>query len=278
MKKTFKNFPFDPGRWPFFYGWMILGLGTLGMLMSVPGQTVGVSVFTDYLITELNIPGNLLSLAYLAGTVLSALLLTRAGRFYDRYGARIMGVIVSFALGCVLVYFSFSDVISLALQRMFPFIKGVASPFIVMSIGFFLLRFTGQGSLTMVSRNAVMEWFEKRRGFANGILGVAVSFGFSYAPFVLNALIQAGGWRWAWRFLALLVGAGFTFLVLLFFRDKPENHNLVPDGNKFTGVKRINPETVAVKEFTLQEARRTLTFWIFTLSLCAASFLTTAFT
>jgi hypothetical protein len=34
-----------------FYGWPIAAAGALGVLMSVPGQTMGVSVFTDSLLT-----------------------------------------------------------------------------------------------------------------------------------------------------------------------------------------------------------------------------------
>ncbi|HSP27282.1 MAG TPA: hypothetical protein VLN74_01950, partial [Ilumatobacteraceae bacterium] len=39
--------PFDPARVGFYYGWVVLVAGTLGMIASVPGQTTGVSVFTD---------------------------------------------------------------------------------------------------------------------------------------------------------------------------------------------------------------------------------------
>ncbi|MFP4432287.1 MAG: hypothetical protein ACLFPV_13630 [Spirochaetaceae bacterium] len=34
----------------------------------------------------------------------------------------------------------------------------------VMTLGFFFLRFTGQGMLTLSSRSMVMEWFDERRG------------------------------------------------------------------------------------------------------------------
>jgi len=44
------NKPFSPARLPFFYGWIILFAGIIGMLMSVPGQTVGVSAFTEDLL------------------------------------------------------------------------------------------------------------------------------------------------------------------------------------------------------------------------------------
>jgi len=41
------NFPFSPKRFPFFYGWVIAVFATVGTLFSIPGQTAGVSVFTD---------------------------------------------------------------------------------------------------------------------------------------------------------------------------------------------------------------------------------------
>ena len=46
---------------PFFYGYVILASGTLGILFSAPGQTVGISVFTDFLIHDLNISREKLS-------------------------------------------------------------------------------------------------------------------------------------------------------------------------------------------------------------------------
>lgn len=277
MQKV-KKFPFDPARWPFFYGWMILGAGTIGMLMSVPGQTVGVSVFTDFLIDALSLTRRHLSLAYLVGTTASALLLTRAGRFYDRAGARTMAVVVSLGLGGVLLYLSFSPGISAVLLRLLPFLSRAAASFVVMSIGFFFLRFLGQGSLTLVSRNVVMEWFEKRRGMANAILGVAVSFGFSYSPRILDRLIQAGGWQTAWRFLALIIAGGFCVFAFVFFRDRPEDFGLKPDGGAVKVRKILHPETEAGRNFELKEARRTFSYWVFIFALTMASLIVTAFT
>jgi MFS family permease len=278
MNQRIKNFPFNPNRSPFFYGWVILAFGTFGILMSVPGQTVGVSVFTDFLIEGLAIPRSYLSLAYMIGTIASALLMTRAGKLYDKYGARLMIVAVGIGLGAVLILFSFSDSIVGTLRSLFPRLPVVVVPMAVMSIAFFLVRFFGQGSLTLVSRNVVMEWFEKRRGFANAVLGVAISFGFSYAPRVLDALIGRFGWQNSYRVLALIVGGGFAFLAFLFMRSRPEDHGLKPDGPGRIKKREVHSETVASKEFTLPEARRTFVFWIMTFSLVMSALIVTAFT
>ena len=45
--------PFSPSRCPFFYGWMIVFAATLGSIFSIPGQTMGFTVFTDVLMKEL---------------------------------------------------------------------------------------------------------------------------------------------------------------------------------------------------------------------------------
>ncbi|HEU4637150.1 MAG TPA: hypothetical protein VFS41_13280, partial [Edaphobacter sp.] len=37
-----------------YYGWVVLLAGTVGIIMSVPGQTMGVSIYTDPLLTSLH--------------------------------------------------------------------------------------------------------------------------------------------------------------------------------------------------------------------------------
>ncbi|UXP33522.1 hypothetical protein N6H18_06090 [Reichenbachiella agarivorans] len=57
------NWPFHPKKWPFFYGWMIIISGTIGVTMSIPGQTMGVSTFTDSLLDVMGMSRNQLSFA-----------------------------------------------------------------------------------------------------------------------------------------------------------------------------------------------------------------------
>ena len=47
--------PFAPSRWPVFYGWVIVFVATIGSIFSIPGQTMGFSVFTDVLMKELGL-------------------------------------------------------------------------------------------------------------------------------------------------------------------------------------------------------------------------------
>ncbi len=273
----FRSVPFEPARLPFFYGWVVMGIGTLGMVMSAPGQTVGVSVFTDPLIEAHGLSRSLLSLAYLIGTLSSAMILSFAGRLYDRYGARIVASIAASGLALTLVYLSFSVEIADAARAALGFVPPPIIAFAVMALGFFMLRFTGQGVLTLASRNMVMEWFEARRGMANAFMGIAVAFGFSYAPRVFEAFVSASSWNVAWLLIAAGVGV-FAVIAIVTYRDTPEAHGLRPDGGDVQLKREPHPESRPARSFTAAQARRTYSFWIFTLALFVGSVVGTAYT
>ena len=86
--RTGDRWPFDPTRVPFYYGWVVLVVGSIGVLASVPGQTAGVSVFTDELTATTGLTRLQLSIVDLIGTGASGFLLPRAGRALDQYGSR----------------------------------------------------------------------------------------------------------------------------------------------------------------------------------------------
>ena len=103
------HIPFHPGRVGLFYGWIILPAGIIGMLVSIPGQTMGVSVFTDYLVRDLSISRVQLSIAYLLGTLVSGMLITGAGIMYDRFGSRLTAMVAGFMLGTMLLFMTRID-------------------------------------------------------------------------------------------------------------------------------------------------------------------------
>jgi OFA family oxalate/formate antiporter-like MFS transporter len=267
VSRNLSHLPFKPAKWPFFYGWAIVLWATLGVLMSMPGQTMGVSAFTDHLIKALGITRGQLSLAYMFGTIGSALVLTPAGKLFDRVGARVMATGATLMLGVVLAILSQCDRISAGLASLFDCEPSIWTAFPVMLIGFFLLRLSGQGLLTLSSRNMLMKWFDRRRGLVNGLSGVFVSFGFSGTPLFLAWLILQGGWRNAWLILAVAAGVVFPVLTLLFFRDNPEDCGLKPDGDLAENPHSKAMEHPIFKQFNLSETRRTMAFWVFAIPL-----------
>ncbi len=256
---------------------MILGWGTLGMIMSAPGQTMGVSVFTDPLIDILEISRFKLSLAYMFGTIGAALLLIKGGAVYDRYGARTSCTVVAVLLGITLLALSRIDTVAAWLIDTFSLeAYRVQIIFITVLLGFFMLRFFGQGMLSMVSRNMIVKWFDRKRGLAVGISGVFIGFAFSCAPRFLEYLVQSFTWRGAWLWCAGVIGIGFTVAALVFYRDNPEDCGLRPDG---VPVERLGSSSNAAESgYTLREAMRTYSFWVFNLSLGMLALYSTAVT
>ena len=268
------DWPFAPQRLPFFYGWVVLAAGTVGMVMSVPGQTIGVSVFTDDLMAATGLSRVQISLTYLFGTLGSALFLPRAGRVYDRLGARPTAAAIALVFGAVLVPLSQLDRIVALLIGIFGSWARVGIGFGVMGVGFFALRFLGQGVLTMVSRNMAMKWFERRRGLANGIMGVFTSLGFSAAPLLFDWLISSFTWKGAWLLLGLFISLPFVLFTVVLYRDNPDECGLCPDGDVADADHRVRP--AADRSLTLAEARRTFAFWLIVLTLFMGSLYGTA--
>ncbi len=275
MKRN-PNFPFAPSKSPFFYGWIAMIAGTIGVLCSIPGQTMGVSVFTNYLIDSLQLSRDALSSAYLLGTVASSLFLTYAGKIYDRFGARFTAMIAALGLGITLILFSFSHLLSESISKYINIEFSTVS-FILISLLFFSLRFSGQGVLTLASRNMIMKWFDQRRGLANSISSAFQSFGFAVSPLFIALIITRFDWSIAYQTLALLT---FLFVVFAFFfyRDNPEECGLIPDGKIIEPKVKSNPTFQTKKQYTLKEARNTWVFWVFALSLSFNSFFITGFT
>lgn len=263
------KFPFDPSRFPFFYGWWILGVATLGVIASIPGQTVGVSVFNDSLIHATGLSRLSVANAYLGGTVASGLLLPWGGTLLDRLGARRTGIAACVGLAITLIALSNVDRLAGEGASWVVF-------FVLLAGLFFCLRFCGQGMLTMTSRTMLGRWFERRRGIAAGVSGLFAGYSFGIAPQLLNTWVEADSWRTAWQQMALIVGLGMGTIVFLFFRDDPESCGLRMDGRDAPKDSDA-PEPVEENK-TRAEAMKTLGFWVPTLALTFQALIITGFT
>jgi len=270
--------PFSPKRCPIFYGWIILVAGTLGVLMSLPGQTIGVAAFKEPLIAALGISSNDLALSYMFGTLTSGFLLTYAGKAYDRFGARIISFLACLGLGFTLIVLSKSHLIAGKLSSSIPLFDRTTTIITFMAIAFFFLRFFGQGILTMVSRNMMMKWFDKKRGLVNALSGLVIPLGFSGAPYCFDRMVKSYNWDGAWFITGLICCAGFSTFALLLFRDNPEQCGLLPDGGEDivsttdTQPKSQEPDT------PLPAVLKSFTFWIFVLTMSMFALFNTAAT
>ncbi|MCG8698806.1 MAG: MFS transporter [Bacteroidales bacterium] len=275
MKKL-PNFPFKVDKFPVFYGWIIVAAGTIGILVSIPGQTMGVSVFNEPVLKSLGIQRTTLTLAYFLGTSISGLLIIFAGKLYDKYGARVLGMISGLMLGLSLIYLSGIDS---RIERLSSVLQNGKTNFLIvtlLTVGFFGIRFFGQGMMTMVSRNMMMKWFVNKRGLVNGISGIFISFGFSIAPFFLNILIEDSSWSTAWNRLGLFSILFFIPFVVFIFRDNPQEVGCLPDNGITSKKDKHRPKFKPLKQYTLGEAVRTYVFWIYAITVCFNALLLTS--
>jgi MFS family permease len=237
-------------RTPFFYGWVILLAGTLGIVMMGPSQTFTVSLFLDAFVQDLGISRANVSLLYGLATLGASFLLPITGRLVDAYGTRRLIVVTT-------VVFAFS-VMSLSL------VTGAVTLFAML----LAVRFLGFGSMQLISNNVIAQWFVRRRGFVMGLSGQSLAISLFIFPALSNFFIQAYGWRGAWIALGVVVLVVMLPVGWLFFRDRPELYGLLPDGAEDA---RSRAELAHEVHWTLAQARRTGVFWLF-----AAAFTTLA--
>lgn len=284
LKNAFDpNFPFSPKNFPFFYGWIIAVFATISILSTLPGQTAGVSAFTNPVLDATGLSRVQLSSAYLIGTLSSGLLLPFGGRLIDRFGARLTVMLSAMGLGLTLIYLSLCDYTITFINSLLPTVNREIIGLTVMATGFIFLRFTGQGMLMLVSRNTLGKWFNRRRGFVWGIANIFISFTFAAAPLLLSTVINIFGWRGAWLVLAAFVGIGMTSLGWLFFRDNPEICGLEMDGEIANSPQQENASSsdsylAKLGELTANQAIKTIAFWSVTLALSLHSLTVTGIT
>ena len=199
-----------------FLGWRIAGLAAIAGAMTGPGQTIGVSVAIDPLIAELGLSRPQVSAAYLIGTLAGAAALLPIGGWIDRVGARhaMRWIGVAFGIGLVVM-------------------AGVQG-FVTLAIGFTLIRWLGQGSLSLVTSLAIVPWFERRRGLVFGLKTISVSGLMSLTPLILGLAVAAYGLRTAWLLAAAAVWLVVVPIAHFGIVDRPSDVGQRPDGDERT--------------------------------------------
>ena len=251
--------PFDIKKWPGYYGWVILAVGTLGMIAAVPGSPPGMSVFVDEMIEALEIDRSSFALAYTFGTITAGIFAPFAGQLVDRFGARLMGCLSYFGLGAVLIFTGYLDRAYAMLathNSTFPY------AFLLVFFVFAGMRLMGVSFAMTTCRSMVFRWFEGKRGWAAAINGTMLSLSFSSAPLLLNGFVISLGWQRTWISLGVLFMFGMTAMAYLFFRDSPEACGVEIE-QSVSSKSSLKNRVPVVHEFTAGEAIRTRTFWIF---------------
>lgn len=221
-------------------GWSVLAAGVIGVFMTTPGQTVGVSSFVDLLAADTGITRERVLVLYSLGTLLGILPAPLVGRLVDRYGPRRMVLFAALALGAACAA------------------MGAAQGPWTLAMGFTLLRGTAIGGLSLTSLHMINLWFDRLRGRATSIAMTGLALGGLVVPRLAEYVIGGYGWRAAYWVLGSAVVLVMLPVGVLLYRDRPVGYGALPD---FGRERSATGATKDLSDLTLREAVRTRAFW-----------------
>ncbi len=174
----------------------VIIFGFIFTFFSSFGQSFFLGLFNAPIRNELGITHGQFGNIYATATIFSSLLLIWVGKKIDEYQ---------------IIYYSFFVIILLFFSSLFfSFINSI----IFLSIGIFLMRFSGQGLMSHTSTTTISRFFEKSRGKALS----TIWFGLSSAEFILPILVTylfvIYSWRTVWQGIAIIVIIFLPFVVL----------------------------------------------------------------
>jgi len=242
----------------FFYGWVMLPLVILGLIITSPGQTYGVMVFTEPIRQELKLSHSQISAAYMFGTLLGAVPIFFVGMLQDRYGLRrtLGGCLVLFGGACVAMSF--------------------AESWFTLWLSFFLLRFLGPGSVALLAGNTLSYWFHKRLGTVEGFRSVGMACAMAMIPMGNMRLLQQLGWRWSYLSFGVFIWLVILPLMLWMYRNKPEDVGQQIDGEASLSDEEKKTVVPSLhRSHQLKEAVSTLTFWVILAATCLYAMINT---
>lgn len=228
-----------------YYGWIIIAMAALSVFFSAPGQTYSISTFIDSYISEFGFSRTSISTLYSVATIISGTLLVFMGRAVDKHGQKNMMVVAGLMLAAACLFSSFITNI------------------VMVFLGFFLLRYFGQGSLTLIPGSLVPQWFEKKRALAISLYTFGGILANMFVPALNIWMINHFSWQVTWRIWSILLIIVFVPLASLLVVNKPEDIGLLPDNQKIKNESDLKDEIKRMEKesWTLNEALKTKEFW-----------------
>ena len=241
----------------FFYGWVIVAISTLALVVSNGLSIGGLPVFYKPMLADMiaiggveadkaqSMVGGAAGLTFLFAGFLAPI----AGYLLTKISTKIMMCIGCVILGGALVIYSQAN--SSGIVYLAHSLLGTA------------LGFVG----VLVNTVLISNWFRRNRGLAMGIALTGTSFGGVLIPQIATPLITNYGWRTAMISVSLLVWLVLLPAAIFLVKSKPSEVGLLPDGDAIP-INLDESKPIELSGMTLLQALTTPTFWIF--SICAA--------
>lgn len=247
-------------RIPFFYGWIIVAVAFVCFAIGY-ATWHSFSIFYIAILDEFGWTRAETAAAFSTFTIVYGLSSPLSGWLVDRFGPRKV-----FPLSALLLGLGLFLTQRLNTQWEFYLLFGVVAA----------LGLSGFG--TVPTYALLNNWFAKKRGTASGIALAGIGVGTLLMVPALQAIINAYGWRTAYIALAATIVVVVPALSLVFYRYRPQDMDLLPDGDQRepaqgrASARRARPqvrtESLIVdrewvgRNWSLPSAMRTSRFWM----------------
>ncbi len=226
----------------------VIIFGFIFTFFSSFGQSFFLGLFNAPIRNELGITHGQFGNIYATATIFSSLLLIWVGKKIDEYQ---------------IIYYAFFVIILLFFSSLFfSFINSIY----LLSVGIFLMRFSGQGLMSHTSTTTISRFFEKSRGKALS----TIWFGLSSAEFILPVLTTylfvIYSWRTVWQGISIII---LLFLPIVIFytiktikldsREKEKN----------------SKKSLKIKSWNRKEVIKDYRFYILSLNMLAMPWIVT---
>jgi MFS family permease len=161
--------------------------GLITAFASSFGQTYFIGIFGHAIQQDFAMSHTQWGGIYMAGTLLSALLLPITGKWIDQVPLQryTVTVVLCLAFACWFI----TQVHSLGW----------------LVVGVFLLRQSGQGLMSHVAYTSMGRYFDQQRGKATAMVAMGFAAGEAILPLIAVMAIAAVGWRWSYAGVAIFV-------------------------------------------------------------------------
>ena len=237
----------------FFYGWVIVGITAISMML-IYGIRHSFSVFFPSILDEFGWSRGSTAFMLSLNLLIYGFLAPVAGSLGDRWKPHRLMPIGVIVLGLATVGCAFAREL-----WHFYLLIGILMPIGTACCGWPLLAPT------------LANWFAKRRALAIGLGQIGAGLSFTYGLFAEFAISRVG-WHHAYFVLAGTLVVPLLPLYLLFFHYRPENKGLRAYGaeelptSKSTTPEVASAENSAPHDWTLRQALRTYQLWFLMLS------------
>mgnify|MGYP003624537865 CR=1 FL=1 len=198
-----------------FYGWKIVGASIL-CYSAAPGQfavgILGVFVIPLQLEFGWSRADIFLSTAFL--TLTQAIFTPLLGSLIDKYGSKKVMMPSIFVFGLLL--------------GGIPLLVGDVSH---LYLFYGIIGALSGGAAAVPYLRIAAAWFLKKRGLAFGLIMSGGGLGYAYSAPLVQYMIDNYGWRSGYYVLAAIVVFLILPLIQVFMHDRPEDFNLLPDGD-----------------------------------------------